>query len=292
MEHCRITHSDTERHLAFFRFVGAIFRNLEEDHWMRWRDRGGWTEDYEVLAITDGGRIVSTIGRTRMRLVVNGCDLPGYQLGAVATAGAYRGQGLARQLMNRVIEEREGPDQPVILFANADVLDFYPRLGFRRIGQRRWTAATRLEVSGTRASQCDVSQAAERSRLASLCARARPIRGPLAARDYYPILLWHLTHGAVTAFWLPAWDAVIAASVANQRLILHDVIAAQPFDLAPVLPTLITHPITELEFRFDAEDWWPAAVSSGWDDAGSALFVHGGAGSIAAPVCFPALAHT
>jgi hypothetical protein len=49
---------------------------------------GDWTECYEVFAVVDGGRILSTIGRSRMHSVVNG-EL-GYRLGAVATRLPYR----------------------------------------------------------------------------------------------------------------------------------------------------------------------------------------------------------
>jgi hypothetical protein len=59
-----------------------------------------------------------------------------------------------------------------------------------------------------------------------------------------------------------------------------------------VAPTLIAHPIAELEFCFDPGDWWPSAEHSAFDDADSNLFVRGGAVSLAGPVQFPELAHT
>jgi hypothetical protein len=91
---------------------------------------------------------------------------------------------------------------------------------------------------------------------------------------------------------LHEFDAVIATTIENERLVVHDVIAIQPFDLGLIIPTLITQPITELEFLFDPEDWWPTANHSELDDADSRLFVRGGAASIAGPVQFPELAHT
>jgi predicted N-acetyltransferase YhbS len=292
MEPCKILSSDTGRHPAFFQFIDSIFHGSRAETWTRWRDHGGWTEDYEVFAIVDGARIVSTIGRSRMQLVINGEDQVGYQLGAIATLESYRRQGLARRLMNRVIEELDEPDQPIILFANDSVLDFYPRLGFKRIPQRRSTAEVFIEPSGTPARRCDPSSAADRSRLAKLCAQARPSRGPLAARDYHWILLWNLICGPATAFWLREVDALIAASVENERLVIHDVIARQPFDLELTIPALITQPVTELEFLFDPEGWWPTAIRSELDDADSTLFVRGRAASIAGPVQLPELAHT
>jgi hypothetical protein len=40
--------------------------------------------------------------------------------------------------MKSVLSELDARDQPVILFANPSVLDFYPRFGFRRLAQTRF----------------------------------------------------------------------------------------------------------------------------------------------------------
>lgn len=292
MEPCKILSSDTGRHPAFFQFIDSIFHGSRAETWTLWRDYGGWTEDYEVFAIVDGGKIVSTIGRSRMQLVINGEDQMGYQLGAVATLEPYRRRGLARRLMTWVIDELDAPDQPIILFANDSVLDFYPRLGFRRIPQRRATAKVFIESSGTHAPRFDPSSAVDRSRLAKLCARARPSRGPLAARNYNWILLWNLICGPATAFWLREVDALIATSVAKEQLVIHDVIATQPFNLELAIPTLITQPVTELEFILDPENWWPTPIRSEPDDADATLFARGRASTIERPVQFPELART
>jgi predicted N-acetyltransferase YhbS len=292
MEPCKILNADTGRHPAFFQFIDTVFHGSRTETWTRWRDHGGWTDDYEVFAIVDGGKIVSTIGRSRMQLVINGEDQMGYQLGAVATLESYRRQGLARRLMHRVIDELDEPEQPIILFANNSALDFYPRMGFKRIPQRRSTAKVFIEPSSTHAPRFDPSSAADRSRLANLCARARPSRGPLAARDYHWILLWNLICGPATAFWLREDDALVATSVEKERLVIHDVIATRPFDLESVIPALITQPVMELEFLFDPEGFWQAAIRSEFDDMDLTLFARGRAATIARPVQFPELAHT
>src|ERR1019366_6857755 len=107
----RILATDTAWHSRFFQFIAAIFHGADAQSWHLWCDRGGWTPSYEVFAIVDGDRIVSTIGRSRMQLVVSGETRTGYQLGAVATLEPYRRQGFARQLMSRVIDGLDAPDQ-------------------------------------------------------------------------------------------------------------------------------------------------------------------------------------
>ena len=163
MRQVKILSSNLDQHPAFFRFVDTVFGGGRTETWTVWRDRGGWTADYEVLALIDDGAIVSTIGRSRMRLVIEGEDRAGYQLGAVATLEPCRGQGLARRLMEWVIGSLDVADQPVILFANNRVHDFYPRFGFQRLPQRRSVAAAALHPSGAQALRCDLSDAADRA---------------------------------------------------------------------------------------------------------------------------------
>ncbi len=292
MERLKILSSDVNQHPVFFQFVDSVFRGGRADTWTAWRDRGGWTADYEVFAIIEDGSIVGTVGRSRMHLVIEGEDRVGYQLGAVATLERHRGQGIARALMEWVIDSLDQVDQPIILFANSSVLDFYPRFGFRRLPQRRSVAAAALHPAGVQAPRCDLSNASDRARLAALCARARPARGRLTARDYYWLALWNLTCEPTTVSWVPEHDAAVAFTVENDIFIIHGVLTTRPFDLSLVVPTLITQPVMEVELLLDSEDFWPAMAHPARDDSKSPLFARGAAAVINGPVQFTPLAQT
>lgn len=51
----------------------------------------------------------------------------------------YRGQGLAKNLLNHVIAKYEDQYDFLYLFANDTVLDFYPKFGFERIEESSFT---------------------------------------------------------------------------------------------------------------------------------------------------------
>lgn len=275
MERHRILSSDSDKHPAFFRFVDTVFGNGRTETWTMWRDRGGWTVDYEVFALVQEGAIVGTIGRSRMHLVIEGENRVGYQLGAVAVLERFRGRGIARQLMEWVIDSLDAAEQPIILFADSRVHDFYPRFGFQRLPQQCSVEATVLHPSGEQSPHWAVSDFTDRARLADLCARARPTRGRLTARDYGWLALWNLTCEPVTLAWLPEHDAAVAFTVEDDRLIVHDVLATAPFDLLRVTPTLITKPVTSVELLIDPEDFWPTMTHPDRDDSSSSLFARG-----------------
>ena len=289
----KILYEDAEWQNRFFQFVASVFGSPGSDLWQLWRDRGGWTKDYEVFALTDAEQIISTIGRTHMRLCVHGGMQNAYQLGAVGTLPSHRRQGLARRLIDRIIKDLETPEQPILLFANNSVMDFYPRFGFRRVSQQQSTAnVSIIKPFGLSARPFDPASGNDRSRLADLCAHAKPVGGPLSAQNYYPIALWHLSCRPITSFWVPQHDALIAATAQNGKLVIHDVIAPHRFDLQPLIPQLVSQPITKLEFCFNPEGWWPEAEYSEFDDADSPLFIRGPIAERLGRVQCPELAHT
>lgn len=283
----RIRASDTDWHRRFFAFVADIFPG---PGFTLWAERGGWHPSYEIFAIADGDEIVSTIGRTRMRLVVDGATRIGYQLGAVGTRADLRRHGLARHLMEEVIAELDHPDQPIILFANDSVLGFYPRFGFRRVLQQRFAATVDMGPAAALAPVCDVARPGDRTWLADLCTRALPVGRRFATRDYYPIVLWHLTCRPVIAFRFDELDAAVAVTGSATHLAVRDVLAGAPFDLRTVLPRLTQSRISRVEFGFDPEAWWPGAEMSPAADDGP-LFVRG-LPELRAPLRFPDLAQT
>lgn len=287
----RITYADRDWHERFFVFEAQAFRSAGSN-FRPWTERGGWHPGYEVFAIEEDGEILSTAGRERMHLVIGGEERLGYQLGAVATRADCRNQALSRRLLTWLLGEDDASSRPVILFGNKSVLDFYPRFGFTRIMQKRFTAALEIEPDARLAPALDLDKLRDRKWLSDLCRRARAPGVVFSARNYYPTLLWHLTYKARPVFWFKELDAAVVASVADDRLILHDVIATKPFDLRPILPRLTSSRAKALTFGFGPEAWWPSAQASPDDDMDSPFFVRGLPSLPAGAFRFPDLAQT
>jgi predicted N-acetyltransferase YhbS len=285
-----IRHSDRAWHDLFFDFAASIFEGGRT--FSAWGARGGWVDGYDVFAAVVDDQIVSTVGRQSMRYVINGKERSGYQIGAVATHADHRNRGLARSLMNKVLGELDTPNQPVILFANSSVLDFYPRFGFRRLAQSSFIGHIDVHPTGTLAPRLDLAKSTERAWLADHCARASAVDLGFTARDYYPTILFHLTRQPRIAFRLDPFGAVMIVQQHGDRLLIEDLLATRPFRLKDALPYVCSQPVHTLEFSFHPEAWWPNAESQALDDGGSPLFARGAAVEVEEPIRFPDLAHT
>lgn len=283
----RIRSADRDAHERFHAFVPLTFRRVD---FRRWDERGGWNDDFEAWLLEQDGEVVASVGLTRMRLVVGGEERNGCQLGAVAAHPARRGLGHSRVLLDAVLAQIDADACPALLFANESVLAFYPRFGFRPVAQQRF-AAEAVVLPAAAAPLCDVADATARERLADLCHDAPANDSAFGARDYFTALLWHLTYRPIRACWLDEGHAIAAVERRDDVLVLHDLVARRPFNLAAALPSLIDAPVSRIEFGFAPGRWWPQAKPDGLY-SGSPLFVRGIGNVLAEPLRFPDLAQT
>lgn len=283
-----ITAAEREWHEAFHDYVGRVFPGVS---FRRWAAYAGWQDDYRAFALLDANRIVASASLTRMDVVLHGRAVRGWQLGAVGTDPSYRRRGLQQRLMQHVLAQT-GAEDLVFLFANDEVLDFYPRFGFRRARESVFTADHRVEPGGAPLRILAPDSLADRELLARVAAAAEPSTALFGARGYGSIVLWYVCnfHGEHVRY-VPEHDALIVAEQAGSSLLVYDVLARKRFDVAEQLPRLITAPIDRIELFYSPERDWPSAQPSR-EYSDSPLFVRGPYLMPEQPFKFPALAQT
>ena len=95
-----------------------------------WVTNGYFEGDYIPYSFEENGKIISNVSANRMHFIQNGVRRYYIQIGTVMTAKEYRNQGLARKLMEHVLEEYEDKCDGIYLFGDLGALDFYRKLGF------------------------------------------------------------------------------------------------------------------------------------------------------------------
>lgn len=97
-----------------------------------WYKSGYWNEKYIPYSIIDKDRVVANVSVNTVYFNIFGQEKLCIQIGTVMTDTEYRGRGLSRFLLERVIEEWKDKCEMIYLFANDSVLDFYPKFGFEK----------------------------------------------------------------------------------------------------------------------------------------------------------------
>ena len=283
-----ITHRDRHWHEAFIRYVPRVFPRVS---FRRWHELGGWNEDYVAFAMADGEEVVANASLHRMNIALRGEWVTGWQLGAVGVVPEWRGRGLQRQIMQRMLAG-VGTKDLVFLFANDTVLDFYPLFGFKRRVETVFGSEHPVEPAVDRLSVLSLDRAEDRALLARVAGSAAPVSLEFGARGYGGILLWYWTNFYQGCFYYSeAEDAVIVAEHDGDALRVCDVLARTPFDLRPYLSRIARVSARRVEFGFTPGTWWPEARAIA-NPQDSPLFVRGEHLLPAVAFKFPMLAQT
>ena len=277
-----------ELHEAFMRYAPRVFPSIT---FRRWYELGGWHPGYRAFALFEGDDIVANVSLQRMNLVVRGQRVVGWQFGAVGVLPELRGRGLQQQLMWDVLK-RIDQREIAFLFANEDVLDFYPKFGFKRVTEWLFGVDADIEPTTSSLRRLSVDSTEDRALVARIAASAQPVSERFGATDYGGILLWYWTQfHKDDVYYHSGDDAIVVAEEDLEVLRVLDVFAARPIDLPAYLPQLATRPTQHVEFAFTPDRYWPRAQPL-HEYLESPLFVLGNAGLPSGPFKFPVLAQT
>ncbi|MCD2502116.1 GNAT family N-acetyltransferase [Clostridium sp. NSJ-145] len=96
----------------------------------QWYQEGYWGDSYITYSLIDNGEVVSNVSVSIMEFDFKGEKKIYIQIGTVMTDERYRNKGLARYLMETVIEEWKDKCDLIYLFANDSAINFYPKFNF------------------------------------------------------------------------------------------------------------------------------------------------------------------
>lgn len=253
-----------------------------------WYRMGYWGDFHVPYALFDGGRAVANVSVNRMEVLFDGAVRQCFQLGTVMTDPACRRRGLARRLMEEVLRDCRG--DPVFLFANGSVLDFYPRFGFQKREQHRFSM--RPEKAAGLGEQLDMSVPRDREMLLDYYRRGNPF-SRIQTVNAESLLMFYCTGpmgGCVR--YLPDFDAVIIAEQEGDTLRCYDAFCGGGHALPDLLAAASAPGTRRACPAFTPKDAAPFEISpiTGGEDA---LFVLDGGGLFDwGPLLFPVISHT
>ena len=286
-----IGHRDGQLHGAFCRYVRRVFPEVDFGSWIA---HGGWSDErYLCVALAEGDEIVANVSLTRVALLVEGRAHVGVQLGAVGVVPSFRGRGLARRVMDMALAQL-GDAELAFLFANKEVLGFYPRFGFRQVAEHIFGFEAQLAPAGTPLPRLNIEREAHRALLARLSEQAKPVATTFGATDYGDVLLWYWANFYPDGLYYSSDDdAIVIAEQHGTSLRVLDVVAAQSIDLLALLPRIVRGEAVrrvELGFSPDFYGCARATLLHRYDD--SPLFVRGALRLPERPFKYPMLAQT
>lgn len=107
---------------------------------------GLWNDRYHTHAFADDTQIVANVSVSALTAHIQQQKMKAIQIGTVMTDPSYQNQGLATQLLQRVIRQYEEETDLIYLFSRPGVEGFYEKLGFTAVEEHLFSIPVSSEL--------------------------------------------------------------------------------------------------------------------------------------------------
>lgn len=257
----------------------------------KWYRDGYWTESNTPYTLFHKEEAIANISVNRLEVLWQGQKRSYIQLGTVMTDPGYRGQGLSRYLMEEIKSDWETHCDAMFLFANKDVLDFYPRFGFEQAAQYQFRIPA---VAATGAGKkLDIDTAAGQEMLRHYYEKTNPF-SKVQVVDNYGLLMFYCSSPLKDCIYYSArYDAVVIAKQEGDLMHCYDVYCDDGKKLTGILSSVATVGTKIFQLEFTSRNSGPFIVEPENHEEDT-LFVLSSKENIFKnnKLLFPAISHT
>lgn len=263
----------------------------------QWYQNGWWTDTCIPYSLLAGERLAAHITVSLMDFLLEGEKRRYVQLGTVMTAPDYRGRGLSRALMERVLADWREKSDLVFLFANQSVLDFYPRFGFSFLTESEASFPLEGGETGLPVRPLNMDDAADRTLLERMTAETVP-QASLSMMNGTGLVMFYCDCFEGLEFrrqlyWLETLSAVAVAHSEGDALVLSDIFSPRAQDVREIARALAGPETRRAVLEYLPADAAGCTVAP-YEDKEGALFALGPdvRRLKERPFRFPVLSHT
>ncbi|EAE9960702.1 N-acetyltransferase, partial [Listeria monocytogenes] len=175
--------------------------------------------------------------------------------GTVMTHPNYRGQGLAKNLLNHVIAKYEDQYDFLYLFANDTVLDFYPKFGFERIEESSFTVdACNLKKKASKLKKLNPDNKTDFQLISRIVSERAPLSNILDVKESEDLLMFYVLIALKNElYYLEELDVIVLMEQEGTDLYVLDILSTKKLDVVEVLSYLSTKKIETIHLLFTPE---------------------------------------
>lgn len=223
-----------------------------------WYANGFWDETYICHSLVENGKVISNVSITKEEMLLNGKSKKAIQIGTVMTDPKYRNFGLAKQLMENVLDEYEQEVDLIYLFPNETVMDFYPKFGFTLIADYHYST----EIGGinpikTDWRKIDITDKNDLALLWQLASRRVKRSNRFDIINGISIFMWHCLNTISDTIYINLNEDIVVVFKENDGVIdLFEVVSKHPVILRDLVGKLTGKTSAKVIFHFtpDFED--------------------------------------
>lgn len=207
-----------------------------------WYRNGFWTDNYNPYSIVADGQVVANVSVNHMNFIRHGERKFFVQLGTVMTEESYRNRGLIRQIMEEIERDYAKKADGFFLFANDSVSDFYPKFGFHKANEYRYSCEIppKRFTEGLSGAQTTIERIPMRTKdawaLLEHAIRQSIPQGPFEMVDNNGLILFYVTkYMQENVYYHRELDAFVIAETDGPDLMIHHIFSPRPANISQII---------------------------------------------------------
>lgn len=203
-------------------------------NFVEWFQNGFWGEKYIPYSLVDEEKVIANVSVNKMDFNLDGTEKHYIQLGTVMTDKAYRGQGLSRYLMEKVIEEYIDKVDGIYLFANDQVLNFYPKFGFTKATEYQCCKIIDVKNNSKKVEHVDMSDSINRNKF--LQTTKNCVNNERFSMHNFSLIAFWTTGPMINKiYYCSGEDAYVIADINEGKLWIYQIISTRKVNLNNVI---------------------------------------------------------
>lgn len=237
--------SDNELRSSLQRLSQTVFDGLSFEEWYQ---AGYWDTNCIPYTLFKDGECVANIFVHIMHLMIQKEEKLYIQLGTVMSNPTYRGKGLMAFLMKEIKQDWKDTSDAMFLFANDNVLNFYPKFGFVEAFEYQY----RTTVQATPGDVCklDLENVDDKANLLDKIQCGNPfsdiVHQNRKAISMFHCMMFHRDH----LYYLPDFDAVVIATIEAGVLQCYEIYCEVHYQMEDILATMADEQMQKVVLGF------------------------------------------
>lgn len=206
----------------------------------KWYEAGYWGKAYIPYSLLDGDKLVANVSVSIMKINILEEEKNYIQIGTVMTDERYRNQGLARFLTEKVLSEWENKCDCIYLFANDTVLDFYPKFGFERVYEHRYSVENNKRKGSEKVRKINIDDNKDKELLENIINNSIQISKLYVKENKNLIMFYCLDFLKDNIYYIENYNAIAICEYDGEELFIQDVFMHKEIDLNIIINSLMS----------------------------------------------------
>lgn len=240
--------TDEELRKSFNELATLVFGINFED----WYQNGFWKSHYIPFSYVEGSKVIANVSVNLLDFVVNGEKKRAIQIGTVMTHPEYRNRGLSKRLMNKVLDEYENKYDFMYLFANQNVLNFYPKFGFKSVNEYQYSmeyAAGQTEENGV--CKLDGNNIEDLNFIYKFALERVPVSNRFSTNNTQELLMFYCIYVFNNnIYYLQDEEAIVIFEQEEKQLDIFDIVSKKEVNINKIISRISNQKTNQIIFHF------------------------------------------